>query len=74
MTLTLYRDGPVALRIELTDPRTDRRPPTPGTLLPASPETESGRGLLLVDALASHWGTTCVDPYTETVWCEVVLG
>ncbi|MFG6300130.1 MULTISPECIES: ATP-binding protein [Streptomyces] len=74
MTLSLYRDDPVALRIELTDPRTDRRPPTPGTLPPASPETEAGRGLLLVDALASHWGTTCADPYTKTVWCEVILG
>ncbi|MFF5531957.1 ATP-binding protein [Streptomyces cinerochromogenes] len=73
LALTLYQDDPVALRIELTDARTDRRPPTPGTLPPASPETESGRGLLLVEALASHWGTTCAGPYTKTVWCEVVL-
>lgn len=74
LTLTLYRTEPVALRIELTDPRTDRRPPHPGTLPPVSPEAESGRGLLLVEALAGHWGTTCADPYTKTVWCEVVLG
>jgi anti-sigma regulatory factor (Ser/Thr protein kinase) len=74
LTLTLYRADPVALRIELTDPRTDRRPPNPGTLSPVSPEAESGRGLLLVEALAGHWGTTCADPYTKTVWCEVVPG
>ncbi|MFF5856372.1 ATP-binding protein [Streptomyces sp. NPDC012751] len=74
LTLTLYQDDLATLRIELTDARADRRPPAPGTLPPASPETESGRGLLLVEALASHWGTTCASPYTKTVWCEVVLG
>ncbi|MFK4152188.1 ATP-binding protein [Streptomyces fungicidicus] len=61
------------LRIELTDARPDRRPPAPGTLRPAASDTESGRGLLLVEALASHWGTTAGDPYTKTVWCEVAL-
>ncbi|MQY38682.1 hypothetical protein SRB17_66950 [Streptomyces sp. RB17] len=73
LRLTLFPDGP-ALRIEVTDSRTDRHPPAPGALAAASPEAESGRGLLLVEALAGHWGTTCGDPYTKTVWCEVVLG
>ncbi|MET8948296.1 ATP-binding protein [Streptomyces sp. NPDC004542] len=73
LCLTLYPQGP-ALRIEVTDARADRRPPAPGTLPPASPEAESGRGLLLVEALAGHWGTTSQDPYTKTVWCEVALG
>ncbi|MER6978705.1 ATP-binding protein [Streptomyces carpinensis] len=72
LRLTLHPADP-ALRIEVADPRTDRRPPTPGTLRPPAADTESGRGLLLVEALASHWGTTCADPYTKTVWCEVVL-
>jgi anti-sigma regulatory factor (Ser/Thr protein kinase) len=72
LRLTLHpEDG--ALRIEVTDPRPDRRPPGPGTLRPPSPDAESGRGLLLVEALAGHWGTTSGDPYTKTVWCEVVL-
>ncbi|WP_073951414.1 ATP-binding protein [Streptomyces kebangsaanensis] len=62
-----------ALRIEVTDPRPDRRPPGPGLLQPPSSEGESGRGLLLVEVLADHWGTTCGDPYTKTVWCEVTL-
>ncbi|MFC9508412.1 ATP-binding protein [Streptomyces sp. NPDC057002] len=71
LRLTLYSADP-ALRIEVTDPRPDRRPPAPGTL-PVS-DLISGRGLLLVEALSTHWGTTCGDPYTKTVWCEVALG
>lgn len=73
LRITLHREGPT-LRIEVTDARADRRPPAPGTLRPTSPESESGRGLLLVEALSTHWGTTCQDPYTKTVWCEVALG
>ena len=73
LRLTLHPED-ATLRIELTDARPDRRPPAPGTLRPAAPDTESGRGLLLVEVLASHWGTTDGDPYTKTVWCEVALG
>ncbi|MFD7688417.1 ATP-binding protein [Streptomyces sp. NPDC059781] len=72
LRLTLHPED-ATLRIELTDARPDRRPPTPGALRPAASDTESGRGLLLVEALSSHWGTTGGDPYTKTVWCEVVL-
>ncbi|MFE9168741.1 ATP-binding protein [Streptomyces kebangsaanensis] len=72
LRLTFHPEGST-LRIEVTDPRPDRRPPGPGLLQPSSPEEESGRGLLLVEALADHWGTTCGDPYTKTVWCEVTL-
>ncbi|MFE7836910.1 ATP-binding protein [Streptomyces sp. NPDC057474] len=72
LRLTLYPADP-ALRIEVTDARPDRRPPTPGTLPPPPPDLDSGRGLVLVEALSTHWGTTCGDPYTKTVWCEVVL-
>lgn len=73
LRITLCPQEVAALRIELTDPRPDRRPPTPGALeLPAF-DAESGRGLLLVEALATHWGTTYGDPYTKTVWCEVAL-
>lgn len=73
LRLTLHPED-ATLRIELTDARPDRRPPTPGTLRSVAPDVESGRGLLLVEALASHWGTTGGDPYTKTVWCEVPLG
>lgn len=71
LRLTLY--PPDTLRIEVTDARPDRRPPAPGTLTLADVDTESGRGLLLVEALSTHWGTTAGDPYTKTVWCEVPL-
>ena len=73
LRLTLYSADP-GLRIEVTDPRPDRRPPAPGILPAPSPDLDSGRGLLLVEALSTHWGTTCGDPYTKTVWCEVALG
>ncbi|MEV7124630.1 ATP-binding protein [Streptomyces sp. NPDC093260] len=72
MSLTLHAADP-ALRIEVTDARPDRCPPTPGTLPQSPPEAESGRGLLLVEALSTHWGVTNGDPYTKTVWCEVLL-
>ncbi|MGW0629543.1 ATP-binding protein [Streptomyces sp. NPDC002758] len=72
LRLTLHPED-ATLRIEVTDPRPDHRPPTPGTLQPAALEAESGRGLLLVEALSTHWGTTSGDPYTKTVWCEVAL-
>jgi anti-sigma regulatory factor (Ser/Thr protein kinase) len=69
--LTAHTDA--TLRIEVTDPRPDCRPPEPGSLQPAAPEAESGRGLLLVEALAGHWGMAYGDPYIKTVWCEVDL-
>ncbi|GAB1326677.1 ATP-binding protein [Streptomyces sennicomposti] len=72
MSLTLHAADP-ALRIEVTDARPDHRPPTPGTLAQSPPDAESGRGLLLVEALSTHWGVTNGDPYTKTVWCEVLL-
>ncbi|WP_345671574.1 ATP-binding protein, partial [Streptomyces phyllanthi] len=72
LRLTLYPQDPV-LRIEVTDPRPERRPPLPGTLPLPSPDLDPGRGFLLVEALSTHWGTTGGDPYTKTVWCEVAL-
>ncbi|MGW5234612.1 ATP-binding protein [Streptomyces nodosus] len=72
LRLTLHPED-ATLRIELTDPRPSRRPPGPGLLRPPAPEEEHGRGLLLLEALADHWGTTYGDPYTKTVWCEVAL-
>ncbi|MFD9318661.1 ATP-binding protein [Streptomyces sp. NPDC060053] len=72
LRLTLHPEN-ATLRIEVTDARPGRRPPTPGTLEPPAPYAESGRGLLLVEALAGHWGATWGDQYTKTVWCEVAL-
>ena len=55
---------PATLRIEVADSRGER-PPAQATAFPA-PTAEAGRGLLLVDALAAHWGT-------EPVWAELCL-
>ncbi|MEU4469659.1 ATP-binding protein [Streptomyces sp. NPDC024017] len=57
------------LRIEVTDTRGDR---LPSPQLPG-PDTESGRGLLLVDALADRWGVTPGLPPRKTVWAELDL-
>ncbi|MEV5309660.1 ATP-binding protein [Streptomyces sp. NPDC052610] len=58
------------LRIEVTDTRADRLPRT----APAALDAESGRGLLIVDALADRWGVTQGPPPRKTVWAEVTTG
>ncbi|WP_405598924.1 ATP-binding protein [Streptomyces sp. NBC_01410] len=65
LRLTLW---PLTLRIEVSDARGDREPiPRPPT-----PDEETGRGLLLVDALATKWGTA--DRIVgKTVWAELPL-
>ncbi|AWK10613.1 ATP-binding protein [Streptomyces spongiicola] len=57
------------LRIEVTDTRGDdlphRRPP--------APDAESGRGLVLVEALADRWGVEPGPVPRKTVWAELDL-
>ncbi|WP_336323672.1 ATP-binding protein [Streptomyces lavendofoliae] len=57
------------LRIEVTDTRAGdlprRRPP--------SLDAESGRGLLLVEALADRWGAAPGPAPQKTVWAELDL-
>ncbi|MFG2838942.1 ATP-binding protein [Streptomyces zaomyceticus] len=57
------------LRIEVTDTRGERLPRTQ----PASPEGDSGRGLLLVEALAGRWGVEIGPVPGKTVWAELAL-
>ncbi|MGW2568680.1 ATP-binding protein [Streptomyces sp. NPDC001537] len=64
--LTLYVVGDT-LRIEVTDTRGEREPRTQLCALDA----ESGRGLMLVDALADKWGVARGLPPRKTVWAEV---
>jgi hypothetical protein len=52
--LSLYRDNPAALRIELTNARIDRRPPIPGTLPPAPPRRIPG----VVCSTSRRWPAT----------------
>ena len=64
--LTLYVVG-ATLRIEVTDTRGDD---VPRPQLPAL-DAESGRGRILVDALADKWGVAPGLPPRKTVWAEV---
>ncbi|WP_405871960.1 ATP-binding protein [Streptomyces sp. NBC_00005] len=64
VTLYIVAD---TLRIEVSDTRGDRLP----RLAPGGLEAESGRGLVLVDALADRWGVA-EGPYPrKTVWAEL---
>jgi anti-sigma regulatory factor (Ser/Thr protein kinase) len=55
------------LRVEVTD-----NDPTLPSAVAAGPNDESGRGLLLVDALADAWGMQPV-PEGKTTWFEIRL-
>ncbi|MFJ6436742.1 ATP-binding protein [Streptomyces sp. NPDC091416] len=67
---------PVTLRVSGTHTgriRAELSDPTPGVwpaLRSADAADESGRGLLLMDALALRWGVE-PGPYGKTVWCEL---
>ncbi|MEW2401578.1 ATP-binding protein, partial [Streptomyces sp. NPDC046862] len=61
--------GTDTLRIEVTDTRGDD---LPRHQLP-TPDAESGRGLLLVEALADRWGTELGPDPRKTVWAELDL-
>ncbi|MEU8629106.1 ATP-binding protein [Streptomyces sp. NPDC048669] len=57
------------LRIEVADARGERLP----RVLEQSEAYESGRGLLLVEALATRWGVRHGPFPRKTVWAEVSL-
>jgi anti-sigma regulatory factor (Ser/Thr protein kinase) len=57
------------LRIEVTDTRGDDLP----HCQPPSTEAVSGRGLLLVEALADRWGVERGPVPRKTVWAELRL-
>ncbi|MGW1651508.1 ATP-binding protein [Streptomyces atratus] len=59
------------LRIDVTDTRTERRPDLTTRSTPP-PDSEAGRGLLLVENLATRWGVTPrADAPGKTVWAEL---
>jgi hypothetical protein len=68
--LTLVVVAPETLRVEVVDPRGDRRPLARRT---ASPTDETGRGLVLIDALAARWGSEPWAPAGKVVWAELAL-
>ncbi|MEV4877580.1 ATP-binding protein [Streptomyces cyaneofuscatus] len=62
------------LRIEVTDTRGDSVPPGPGAVkAPEDDYAENGRGLLIVEALADHWGIVPGPVPRKTVWAEIDL-
>ncbi|MFC7869273.1 ATP-binding protein [Streptomyces murinus] len=67
LTLSLVGE---TLRIEVTDTRGERLP----TRQRPAEDAESGRGLLLVDALADRWGVREDRFPCKTVWAECSLG
>lgn len=70
----VLRFGGDHVRVEVTDARSGGRPTAPAQLAPPVAESESGRGLLLVAALASRWGITDNAPAPgKTVWARVSL-
>ncbi|MER7686174.1 ATP-binding protein [Streptomyces sp. NPDC097610] len=66
--LTLYVVART-IRVEVTDTCGDRLP-RPQSF---APDAESGRGLVLVDALADRWGVVSAPPPRKTVWAEIDL-
>ncbi|MEU6526865.1 ATP-binding protein [Streptomyces sp. NPDC046924] len=66
--LMLYVVG-TTLRIEVTDTRGDRLP----ALQAPDDGAESGRGLLLVEALTDRWGVVEGRFPRKTVWAELSL-
>ena len=65
--IRVLADGPV-VRVEVTDGS-----PAVPVQREASQDAEGGRGIALVDALATDWGTLPDDP-GKTVWFEVAPG
>jgi anti-sigma regulatory factor (Ser/Thr protein kinase) len=67
MVLRLTHDGR-RVRIEVADARGERLPQLPYA---AVPDADSGRGLLLVDALAIRWGVDTEPGPGKRVWAEL---
>ncbi|MEU1269484.1 ATP-binding protein [Streptomyces sp. NPDC005799] len=62
-----------SVRIEVSDTRSEPRPPKPCDVRPSHPLDEQGRGLVLVDALADRWEVLDREPLGKTVRAEVDL-
>ncbi|MFF5691407.1 ATP-binding protein [Streptomyces albidoflavus] len=70
--LALFLGGGL-LRIAVSDARGERRPPWPGARPAPGPLADTGRGLLLVDALAARWEVRDRVPVGKTVVAELDL-
>ncbi|WNE99361.1 ATP-binding protein [Streptomyces luomodiensis] len=61
------------LRIEVSDTRGEKRPPSPGAVAAPPALSETRRGLLLVDSLADRWTVLDRTPVGKTVRAELDL-
>jgi anti-sigma regulatory factor (Ser/Thr protein kinase) len=66
--LTLLLDDAL-VRVEVSDTRGERLPT--GGRRPPADDAESGRGMLLVEALSDRWGVRTGPFPLKTVWAEV---
>ncbi|MFF7233716.1 ATP-binding protein [Streptomyces sioyaensis] len=64
---------PGTLRIEVADTRTEKRPSSLGAIAPPPPDSEAGRGLVLVTALATRWGVLDRHSVGKTIHAELDL-
>ncbi|MFF0434501.1 ATP-binding protein [Streptomyces sp. NPDC004327] len=69
LTLTYAGEPAATLRVDVSDTRTESRP----RLAPLAPLSDNGRGLFLVDALASRWDVLDRVPVGKTVRAELDL-
>ncbi|KMS82323.1 hypothetical protein ACZ91_59215 [Streptomyces regensis] len=65
----VHRPAAALVRVEVSD----THPALPVRLAQAPADADGGRGLLLVDALASRWGVTERTGPGKTVWAELDL-
>lgn len=72
----VHAGTPLRLRLRLTARRihveVEDGSPTLPRVRPLSPESERGRGLLLLSALSERWGATRRGA-GKVVWCDLVL-
>ncbi|MCT4352326.1 ATP-binding protein [Streptomyces sp. Je 1-79] len=71
--LTLAYTPGALLRIDVSDTRSEHRPPAPDALRAPDPLADTGRGLFLVAALASRWEVRPRLPIGKTVRAELDL-
>ncbi|MFF2073917.1 ATP-binding protein [Kitasatospora sp. NPDC058162] len=71
LSLTTTARRGTTLRIEISDPRGDRLPVLPAAA--PTPHSQSGRGLILIEAFSDRWGTIPRHPNAKTVWAELDL-
>jgi hypothetical protein len=66
LVLQLYFDGKTPVRVTVSDPD-----PALPVMPPVDLMAEHGRGLQIIEALSSAWGSTRRRPVGKTVWSDI---